>query len=242
MGNGKSKVFARIAAFIHSLIIATSFLISPACALPPLLMLQLGPPPKPEPLSRRLSVNPHATVFLVKPVDEEARALALAAQKAEEDAKAPPMVIGSTSFRLHQTKVRCRLQNAALSECVVLMLQCFVCHQVIDPNVLAAKKHAHKGSSGTHVVASGGGGGLLSSIRKLVSKKKHRYQDDTFDLDLTYVTENIIAMGFPSEGLEGAYRNPMPEVQKFLDQRHPDSYKVCLSGKLFSSVSFMRIS
>ena len=104
-----------------------------------------------------------------------------------------------------------------------------VCHQVIDPNVLAAKKHAHKGSSGAHVVASGGGGGgLLSSIRKLVSKKKHRYQDDTFDLDLTYVTENIIAMGFPSEGLEGAYRNPMPEVQKFLDQRHPDSYKVHL--------------
>ena len=62
-------------------------------------------PPKIEPLSRRLSVKTHAAVFLVKPVDEEARAMALAALKAEEDAKAPPMVIGSTSFRLHQTKV-----------------------------------------------------------------------------------------------------------------------------------------
>ena len=33
-------------------------------------------------------------------------------------------------------------------------------------------------------------------------------------------------MGFPSEGIEGAYRNPMAEVQLFLDSRHPDSYKV----------------
>ncbi len=115
----------------------------------------------------------------------------------------------------------------ALTGCTVLCFF-FLCvyHQVIDPNVLAAKKHAHKGASGTQAAGSGGGGGILSSIRKLVSKKKHRYQDDVFDLDLTYVTENIIAMGFPSEGLEGAYRNPMPEVQKFLDQRHPDSYKV----------------
>jgi phosphatidylinositol-3,4,5-trisphosphate 3-phosphatase/dual-specificity protein phosphatase PTEN len=33
-------------------------------------------------------------------------------------------------------------------------------------------------------------------------------------------------MGFPSEGFEGLYRNPMPEVQRFFDSRHPDSYKV----------------
>ncbi len=75
-------------------------------AMPPSrISIQPSRPPKIEPLSRRLSVNTHAAVFLVKPVDEEARAMALAALKAEEDAKAPPMVIGSTSFRLHQTKV-----------------------------------------------------------------------------------------------------------------------------------------
>jgi hypothetical protein len=96
---------------------------------------------------------------------------------------------------------------------------------VRDP-ALNVKRTLPVGQAAADTVKSSGGG-LLSKIRKLVSKKKHRYQDDTFDLDLTYITENIVAMGFPSEGLEGAYRNPMPEVQQFFDTRHPDSFKVC---------------
>jgi hypothetical protein len=40
---------------------------------------------------------------------------------------------------------------------------------------------------------------VLRSVRGLVSKKKKRFQDDEFDLDLAYVVESrIIAMGFPS--------------------------------------------
>lgn len=64
-------------------------------------------------------------------------------------------------------------------------------------------------------------------LRRLVSKKKKRYQDDDgFDLDLTYVTNKIIAMGFPSENYERLFRNPMPEVQRFLNTRHNDAYKL----------------
>jgi len=33
-------------------------------------------------------------------------------------------------------------------------------------------------------------------------------------------------MGFPSEGLEGQYRNNMIDVQRFFRTRHPDNYKV----------------
>jgi len=63
-------------------------------------------------------------------------------------------------------------------------------------------------------------------VRHLVSKKKRRFQEDGFDLDLAYITPRIIAMGFPSEDVEGIYRNPRKEVQAFFELRHKDHYKV----------------
>lgn len=40
------------------------------------------------------------------------------------------------------------------------------------------------------------------------------------------IGDRIIAMGFPSEGSEAAYRNPMIQVQLFFKTFHPGSYKV----------------
>lgn len=70
--------------------------------------------------------------------------------------------------------------------------------------------------------------------RHLVSQNKRRYQEGGFDLDMAYITENIIAMGFPagdkSSGLlgyvEGFYRNHMEEVLKFFETHHKGKYKV----------------
>lgn len=67
---------------------------------------------------------------------------------------------------------------------------------------------------------------VADGIRGLVSKKKKRFKGDGFDLDLTYVTERIIAMGYPSEGVEGVYRNNMEDVQRFFEQRHPRCYRL----------------
>eukprot|EP01116_Phalansterium_solitarium_P018297 TRINITY_DN4807_c0_g2_i1.p1 TRINITY_DN4807_c0_g2~~TRINITY_DN4807_c0_g2_i1.p1 ORF type:complete len:535 (-),score=126.41 TRINITY_DN4807_c0_g2_i1:503-2107(-) len=67
---------------------------------------------------------------------------------------------------------------------------------------------------------------MTSVLRKAVSKKKRRYQKNGYDLDLSYITDRIIAMGFPSEKMEGVYRNPMKEVYRFLEQFHQDHYRV----------------
>ncbi|KAJ7520031.1 hypothetical protein O6H91_20G064000 [Diphasiastrum complanatum] len=84
--------------------------------------------------------------------------------------------------------------------------------------------------------------------RHLVSQNKRRYQEGGFDLDMTYITENVIAMGFPagdmSSGLlgyvEGFYRNHMEEVIKFFETHHPGKYKVynLCSERLYDAALF----
>ena len=62
----------------------------------------------------------------------------------------------------------------------------------------------------------------MDGIRKLVSGNRRRFTEDGVNLDLTYITPNIMAMSYPSSGLESMYRNPIEKVgQKiivYLDQ------------------------
>jgi len=37
----------------------------------------------------------------------------------------------------------------------------------------------------------------------MVSRHKIRFQNEEFDLDLTYITDRIIAMSWPGDGAEG---------------------------------------
>mmetsp|Transcript_65532 Transcript_65532/g.188918 ORF Transcript_65532/g.188918 Transcript_65532/m.188918 type:complete len:853 (+) Transcript_65532:179-2737(+) len=65
--------------------------------------------------------------------------------------------------------------------------------------------------------------------KHMASKQKQRFVDTTegFDLDLSYITPRIIAMGWPSNSmLEAQLRNSMAEVKRFLRIRHGGCYKV----------------
>ena len=40
----------------------------------------------------------------------------------------------------------------------------------------------------------------------MISENKRRFQVDGYDLDLTYILDNVIAMSFPSKGTKAMYR------------------------------------
>ena len=67
---------------------------------------------------------------------------------------------------------------------------------------------------------------MAETIRQIVRKKKRTFPYGKYDLDLTYVTERIIAMGYPAEKMESIYRNDYHIVKEFLDQRHDNHYWV----------------
>eukprot|EP00960_Hanusia_phi_P014838 439519-Hanusia_phi.AAC.1 len=74
------------------------------------------------------------------------------------------------------------------------------------------------------------GAGLANRLRRTarhaVSGNKRRFVEDDFDLDLTYITPRLIAMGFPSKGMEGTYRNSSDEVYRFFQQRHSAHFRI----------------
>jgi phosphatidylinositol-3,4,5-trisphosphate 3-phosphatase/dual-specificity protein phosphatase PTEN len=63
-------------------------------------------------------------------------------------------------------------------------------------------------------------------MKRLVSKQKRRYQDENFDLDMSYITNRVIAMGYPSIGCETVYRNSLTDVVNFFHKKHNDKVKI----------------
>ncbi|CAN8233068.1 unnamed protein product [Cochlearia groenlandica] len=65
-----------------------------------------------------------------------------------------------------------------------------------------------------------------SYLRNLVSKKRRRLIIGGYDLDMSYISDKLLAMSFPAERMRAVYRNPLWQVKSVLDMRHYDHYKV----------------
>ncbi|XP_050227814.1 phosphatidylinositol 3,4,5-trisphosphate 3-phosphatase and protein-tyrosine-phosphatase PTEN1 [Mercurialis annua] len=63
-------------------------------------------------------------------------------------------------------------------------------------------------------------------IRNLVSKHRRRMLVAGYDLDMSYITDKVLAMSFPAERMRAMYRNPLWQVKSVLDMRHGEHYKV----------------
>lgn len=53
---------------------------------------------------------------------------------------------------------------------------------------------------------------MVQKIKNLVSGNRRRIIEGDYNLDLTYITPQIIAMSYPSSGIEGIYRNHIDNV------------------------------
>lgn len=69
---------------------------------------------------------------------------------------------------------------------------------------------------------------LQTSARRVTGENKKRFVDleNGFDLDLTYITERLIAMSVPATGCVQAFRNPITEVSRFFRTFHLGHFKI----------------
>jgi len=70
---------------------------------------------------------------------------------------------------------------------------------------------------------------LRQAAMKQVSRKKSRYVDldNNFDLDLSYVSTDLVAMGAPATGFVNSFvRNPLTEVARFFAFNHLGNFRV----------------
>lgn len=65
-----------------------------------------------------------------------------------------------------------------------------------------------------------------NGLRQVVSQKRVRFQDGEYDLDLSYICPNVLAMGLPTSGVDAVFRNKETDVASMLNKFHPSSFMI----------------
>lgn len=95
-----------------------------------------------------------------------------------------------------------------------------------NPSVFNPNAAVNNGGSGLFSSIRGGAGSFLKNLKDTSSKVMQTVQQSMgrTDLDISYITQKIIVMPCPSEGLESAYKtNNIEDVKLYLESRHPPS-------------------
>ena len=79
----------------------------------------------------------------------------------------------------------------------------------------------------------------MNWLRNKVSGESYRFKENGYNLDLTYITDRIIAMSYPASGIEQWFRNKIDKVVDLLEGRHSGHYRVYnLSGREYDIDKF----
>ena len=68
---------------------------------------------------------------------------------------------------------------------------------------------------------------MFQLVRKVVAGPKRTTNYEGKQLDLTYITERVIAMAYPASDLiEKTYRNRIEDVSNYLSENHGERYLI----------------
>lgn len=68
---------------------------------------------------------------------------------------------------------------------------------------------------------------MISLVRKVVAGPKNTTTYEGEELDLTYITQRVIAMAFPASDLiEKTYRNSIKDVANYFHQHHDNNFMI----------------
>lgn len=66
---------------------------------------------------------------------------------------------------------------------------------------------------------------IRNRLNRALSIDSSRYVDGEYNLDLTYITNRIIAMGFPGDSMKKIFgNNRIQKIAQYLDQYHHGTY------------------
>eukprot|EP00301_Raphidiophrys_heterophryoidea_P001324 c10644_g1_i3.p1 GENE.c10644_g1_i3~~c10644_g1_i3.p1 ORF type:complete len:415 (+),score=69.96 c10644_g1_i3:61-1245(+) len=67
---------------------------------------------------------------------------------------------------------------------------------------------------------------ISRAARRHISQNKRRFFYGAFELDMTYITDRMIAMSVPATGFEALYRNPIGHVAGYFNTKHAHHYRI----------------